>query len=102
MSERMQNLVILMEPALDGDNVSEKAGNMILNRFCIDEDAAIELSGVNYLKEASWTMSMCRQSMIVGLVNGLRNGKYLKSVLRGQAKGTEYFYSISRKFTCQE
>ena len=52
MSERIQNLVILMEPALDGDNVSEKAGNMILNRFCIDEDAAFELSGINHLKKA--------------------------------------------------
>ena len=29
---------------------SYKTGNMILNRFCIDEDAAFELSGVNYLK----------------------------------------------------
>ena len=29
---------------------TNKTGNLILNRFCIDEDAAFELSGVNYLK----------------------------------------------------
>ena len=40
-----------MEPSKDADDVSLKAGNMILNRFCIDEDAAFELSGVNYLKK---------------------------------------------------
>ena len=102
MSKIKQNLVVLVEPPMLGYEIHLKVGYMIFNRFCIDEDAAFELSGVNYLKEASWTMSMCRQSMIVGLVNGLFNGKYLKSVLRGQAKGTEYFYSISRKFTCQE
>ena len=33
-------------------NTSMKGGNIILNRFCIDEDAAFELSGVNYLKES--------------------------------------------------
>ena len=90
MSEIMQNLVILMEPSLDGDNVSVKAGNMILNRFCIDEDAAFELSGIHYLKEASWTMGLGP------LVSG-----GLKAALRRKAKGMEYFYSIGGKFTCQ-
>ena len=46
MSKVMQNLVVLMEPSKD-------AWDMILNRFCIDEDAAFELSGVNYLKKSS-------------------------------------------------
>ena len=32
--------------------ISLKAGNMCLNRFCIDEDAAFELSGVNYFKNS--------------------------------------------------
>ena len=52
----MQNLVVLMEPE-DADKVSLKAGNMILNRFCINEDTAFELSGVNYLKVASNDMT---------------------------------------------
>ena len=50
MSKIMQNLIVLMEPSEDASETSLKAGNMILNRFCIDEDAAFELSGVNYLK----------------------------------------------------
>ena len=33
-----------------------KGGNMILNRFCIDEDAAFELSGVNYLEKWSYDL----------------------------------------------
>ena len=59
MLETMQNLVVLMEE--DGDpwtsvdsqpwKYSYKTGNMILNRFCIDEDAAFELSEINYLKK---------------------------------------------------
>jgi len=52
MSKSMQNLVVLMEPSEDADEVSLKAENMILNRFCIDENAAFELSGVNYLKKS--------------------------------------------------
>ena len=51
MSKIMQNLVVLMEPSEDADDVPLKTGNMILNRFCIDEDAAFELSGVNYLRK---------------------------------------------------
>ena len=58
----MQNLVVLMEPDSEDNGritwmfdrsepyqTSYKTGNMLLNRFCIDEDAAFELSGVNYL-----------------------------------------------------
>ena len=51
MSKIMQNLVVLMEPSEDAYDHSLKAGNMIFNRFCIDEDAAVELSGVNYLEK---------------------------------------------------
>ena len=57
MSKIMQNLVVLMEPSEDAHRVSLKAGNMILNRFCIDEDAAFELSGINYLKKTSDNLS---------------------------------------------
>ena len=49
-----QKLVVLMEPSEDPDVISMKEGNMILNRFCIDEDAAFELSGVNNLKKSSY------------------------------------------------
>ena len=53
MSKIMQNLVVLLEPSEDASNVSLKGGNLMLNRFCIDEDAAFELSGVNYLEKSS-------------------------------------------------
>ena len=56
MSKTMQNLVVLMEPSEDACITPLKCGNMILNRFCIDEDAAFELSGVNYLKKSSEKM----------------------------------------------
>ena len=46
----MQNLVVLMEPSEEAYDIDMRAGNLILNRFCIDEDAAFELSGVNYLE----------------------------------------------------
>ena len=45
----MQNLVILMEPSEVADDISLKGANMYFNRFCVDEDAAFELSGVHYL-----------------------------------------------------
>ena len=53
MAKLFQNLVVLMEPSKDGYRNSLKGGNMCLNRFCIDEDAAFELSGVFYLEKSS-------------------------------------------------
>ena len=49
----MQNLIVLMEPSKDAKNISWKGGKLFFNRFCIDEDAACELSGVYNLKESS-------------------------------------------------
>ena len=49
----MQNLVVLMDPSERAFDTSLKGGNMILNRFCINEDAAFELSAVNSLKKWS-------------------------------------------------
>ena len=54
MSKVMQNLVVLMEPSKDAWDTSLKGGNMILNRFCIDEDAAFKVSGVYSLKKSSY------------------------------------------------
>ena len=47
----MQNLVLLMEPSEDAYDIDLKGGNMCLNRFSIDEEAAFEISGVHYLKK---------------------------------------------------
>ena len=46
----MKNLVVFIEPSEDASNISLKAAKLYLNRFCIDEGAACELSGVYYLK----------------------------------------------------
>ena len=54
MPKMMQNLVFLMEPPREEYDISLKAGNMCLNRFCIDEDASFELSGVYDLKKPSY------------------------------------------------
>ena len=58
MSKITQNLVVLMEPSKDAWDTSMKGGNMILNRFCIDEYAAFELSGVHYFKKTSGDMEV--------------------------------------------
>ena len=83
----MQNLVVLMEQTEDSDKTPLKAGNMILNRFCIDEDAAFELSGVNYLKKSSFDMEV---------------GKSIKFKVKRKVKGKEYSflrsYLIFRNF----
>ena len=50
MPKLMQNLVVLMEQTEKTHYINQKAGNMFLNRFCIDEDAAFELSGVRDLQ----------------------------------------------------
>ena len=46
----MQNLVVFIEPSDDASNISSKAAILYLNRFCIDEESACELSGVYDLK----------------------------------------------------
>ena len=57
----MQNLVVLMDPPDSAWDASAKGSRMILNRFCIDEDAGFELSGVSRLKnrlvEPPWVHS---------------------------------------------
>ena len=60
MSKLMQNLVVLMERSEHADEASFKGGKMILNRFCIDEEAAFELSGVNYLRESSFEIKYAK------------------------------------------
>ena len=43
-----------MEPSEDAYKIDLKSGNMCLNRFSIDEEAAFEISGVHYLEEKSY------------------------------------------------
>ena len=57
MPKIMQNLVLLIEPPENEYDISLKAGNMCMNRFCIDEDASCELSGVHDLKTPSFKVT---------------------------------------------
>ena len=54
MAKIMQNLVVLMSETYFSYDISFKAGKMCFNRFCIDEDAAFELSGVWFLKDCDF------------------------------------------------
>ena len=85
MPKVMQNLGVFMKPFEDTWETSLKGGKMILNRFCIDEDAAFELSGVNYLKKSSYD---------------IRNRDSIKFKVQRKQKGKEYSflrsYFISR------
>ena len=80
MSKIMQNLVVLMEPSEEAWDTSLKGGNMILNRFCIDEDAAFELSGVYSLKKSSEDVTISRLGSV-----------YLKIKIN-RKKGKEYSF----------
>ena len=57
LAKIMQNLIVLMEPSEEAWETPLKGGNMIFNRLCIDENAAFELSGVNFLKTSSDEMA---------------------------------------------
>ena len=46
----MQNLVVFIERSEDASNISWQTAKLYLNRFCIDEESACELSGVYYLE----------------------------------------------------
>ena len=52
MPKIMQNLVVVMVPSGPTYDISFKAVNMCMNRFCINEDAGFELSGVHYLDQS--------------------------------------------------
>ena len=54
MPKVTQNLVVVIDPSKHAYNISSKGANMYLNRFCIDEDAGFECSGVLYLKKSSF------------------------------------------------
>ena len=64
MTKIKQNLVVFMDKHENPTITSVKAGNMCLNRFCIEEDAAIELSEVYYLKNRPMIFALGRNSKI--------------------------------------
>lgn len=87
MSKIKQNLLVLMEPSRNAFNVSLKAGKMVFNRFCIDEDAVFELSGVNYLEKSSYDM----------------DAESFDSIVEREVKGRYYneFHSCNLSSLCE-
>ena len=54
----MQNIVVLLEPPHFASCIGFKAGKMYFNRFCIDEDAGNEISGIySFEKETKFSLS---------------------------------------------
>ena len=47
-SPSKQNLIFLMQRPENSFDISLKGGNMCMNRFCIDEDAAFEVSEIYF------------------------------------------------------
>jgi len=82
----MQNLVVFMKPFEDTWETSLKGGKMILNRFCIDEDAAFELSGVHYFKNPSRNIAYGPY----GMEGAIRYGRSLEFKEKRKVKGKEY------------
>ena len=46
----MKNVIVFIEPPTTTGDISKNAGNLYMNRLCIDEDAGFELSGVHYIE----------------------------------------------------
>ena len=81
----MQNLVVLMEPRKNDWDTPSKGGNLILNRFCIEEDAAFELSGVNSLKSFVPVVQPVSYNMYES-----GDWRLLRPISNSKEKGTEY------------
>ena len=86
----MQNLVVFVEPSEDAWKTPLKGGNLILNRLCIDEDAAFELSGVNYLKTSSDEMASMDALYSKGEIVW-QSKRFIKQ-MEGLAKGKEFSF----------
>ena len=93
MPKVMQNIVLLMERNDLCHCVSLKAGHMLLNRFCIDEDAAFESTGVYYLKKtnAANRWKVCKYCQV-----DVSGGKWRsESKAKGQRKYITLYISSS-------
>ena len=53
----MQKIVLFLEPSDDAFDTPLKIGNLFMNRFAVDEDAASEILKIFELGKYSWRMS---------------------------------------------
>ena len=52
----MQKIVLFIEPNEDAFQTPLKIGNLFMNRFAVDEDAASEILKIFELEKTSWEM----------------------------------------------
>ena len=89
MPKFTQNLVVLIDPSKNAYNISSKGANMYLNRFCIDEDAGFECSGVLYLKKSSFiviVIFILPQNLEVFNNKGIYTGDLMYILQRAEKK----------------
>ena len=53
----MQKIVLFIEPSGNAFETPLKIGNLFMNRFAVDEDAASEILKIFELEKYSWGMS---------------------------------------------
>ena len=53
----MQKIVLLIEPSDDSFETPLKIGNLFMNRFAVEEDAASEILKIFELEKTSWKIS---------------------------------------------
>ena len=56
----MQKIVLFIEPYEDAFRTPLKIGNLLMNRFAVDENAAFEILGIFELEKTSLEMSYRR------------------------------------------
>ena len=57
----MQKIVLFIEPFDKAWLTPLKIGNLFMNKFAIDEDAAYEVLGIFELEKTSWKKSVIKQ-----------------------------------------
>ena len=88
MSPIKQNIIVLQEQSEETYDISLNAGNMYLNRLCIDEDAGFELSGV-YLLKKGYKKPRYRRIPLVKQQLGTPT-YYLRYYPQGYKKGNDF------------
>ena len=53
----MQKIVLFIEPTDDAWRTPLKIGNLFMNRFAVEEDAAFEVLKIFELEKTSWKMN---------------------------------------------
>lgn len=78
-----------MDPQTEAWKTNWKAGNMLLNLFCIDEFACFELSQVYSLKKCEW-YQLCYFVSSRDDPDSAREHERLQNIIKRKGKGKEF------------